>query len=201
MNKVKNIIFKLLHRVKNSYDAFELRQKQQALIASFSSVGENCTIPFPCLILNPQYITIGKNFQSLYNLRIEAWDFYMGQKFYPKIIIGDNVCMNTDVHIGCIDKIVVGNNVLFASRIFITDHFHGKISSAHVHLPPIERPLFSKGPVIIEDNVWIGEGVSIMPNITIGKNSIIGANSVVTQNVPANSVFAGSPARLIKYFS
>lgn len=45
------------------------------------------------------------------------------------------------------------------------------------------RPLFSKGEVIIEDNVWIGEGVAVMPNVTIGKNSIIGANSVVTKSI------------------
>jgi acetyltransferase-like isoleucine patch superfamily enzyme len=52
--------------------------------------------------------------------------------------------------------------------------------------------------VIIEDNVWIGEGVAIMPNVTIGANSIIGANSVVTKDIPKNSVVAGNPASVIK---
>ena len=52
--------------------------------------------------------------------------------------------------------------------------------------------------MIIEDNVWIGEGVAIMPNVTIGANSIIGANSVVTKDIPKNSVVAGNPARVIK---
>jgi acetyltransferase-like isoleucine patch superfamily enzyme len=52
--------------------------------------------------------------------------------------------------------------------------------------------------VIIEDNVWIGEGAAIMPNVTIGSNSIIGANSVVTHSFPSNSVIGGIPAKLIK---
>lgn len=56
-------------------------------------------------------------------LRIEAHDFHNGVKFSPEIIIGDNVSINYDCHIGAINKIVIGNNVLLASKIFITDHF------------------------------------------------------------------------------
>ena len=58
--------------------------------------------------------------------------------------------------------------------------------------------MVSKGPVIIEDNVWIGEGVCVLPNVTIGRNSIVGANSVVTKSFSENSVIAGNPAKLIK---
>ena len=65
-------------------------------------------------------------------------------------------------------------------------------------IAPNYRPLYSKGPVIIEDNVWIGEGAMIMPNIHIGKGSIIAANSVVTSNIPAYSIAAGVPAKVIK---
>ena len=60
------------------------------------------------------------------------------------------------------------------------------------------RPMYSKGPVVIEDNVWIGEMVCILPNVRIGKGSIIGANAVVTKDVPANALVGGNPARVIK---
>ena len=62
----------------------------------------------------------------------------------------------------------------------------------------MKRKLISKGPVIISDNVWVGEGVVILPDVSIGKNAIIGANTVVTKDVPDNAVVAGNPAKLIK---
>lgn len=58
--------------------------------------------------------------------------------------------------------------------------------------------LISKGPVVIEDNVWIGEHACIMPGTTIGKGSIVGANAVVTKDVPPYSLVGGVPAKLIK---
>ena len=63
---------------------------------------------------------------------------------------------------------------------------------------PRERNIYSKGPVIIGNNVWIGDKVTICPNVTIGDGAIIGANSVVTKDVPAFSIVAGSPVRIIK---
>ena len=53
-------------------------------------------------------------------------------------------------------------------------------------------------PVTIGDNVWIGGNVTILPGVTIGDNCTIGAGSVVTHDIPANSIAAGNPARVIK---
>ena len=58
--------------------------------------------------------------------------------------------------------------------------------------------MYSKGVVIIEDNVWIGDQACIMPNVIIGKGAIIGANAVVTKNVIPYSVVGGNPAKIIK---
>jgi acetyltransferase-like isoleucine patch superfamily enzyme len=55
-------------------------------------------------------------------------------------------------------------------------------------------------PIIIEDNVWIGESVSILPGVRIGRGSVIGSNSVVTRSVPAYSIAAGCPAKTIKKY-
>ncbi len=56
----------------------------------------------------------------------------------------------------------------------------------------------SKVGVSIEENVWIGAGVTVLPGCAIGKNSVVGAGSVVTKSIPANEVWAGIPARKIR---
>lgn len=145
-----------------------------------------------------QYMSFGDGFYSGDRLRIECWDEFGGNKFKPKLVIGNNVIMNNNVHIGCINHIQIGNNVLFASNIFITDHQHGYVDKRDFGIAPAKRSLNSSGPVIIEDNVWIGENVSIMPNVTIGEGCIIGANSVVTKSFTKNTVLAGVPAKFIK---
>ena len=97
-----------------------------------------------------------------------------------------------------INKIIIGDNVLTGTKVTITDNSHGIFSEHDLFFPPELRTLQSDGPVIIEDNVWIGDKVTILPNVIIGRNSIIGANSVVTKNVPPNSVAVGIPAKVIK---
>lgn len=200
MKKLKIFLFNklaaLLFKVTNSSYFKNTASLQHSL--NLKSVGKNCSFHATSSIKNPKYISIGDNFSAMWNLRIEAWDQFAGEHFQPEIFIGNNVIMNTDIHIGAINKIIIGNNVLFASRIYISDHSHGNITAEALQLAPAKRPLISKGPVIIEDNVWIGEGVVILPNVTIGKNAIVGANAVVTKNVAANSVVAGIPAIVIK---
>ena len=65
-------------------------------------------------------------------------------------------------------------------------------------MPANVRAMYSKGPIVIEDNVWIGEMVCILPNVKIGKGSIIGANAVVTKDIPAHALAGGNPAKVIK---
>lgn len=166
----------------------------------FRSVGEKSRIPNPRIILGHKYIQIGDNFRSSFRFRMEALDLYQNQRFKPEIRIGNNVGFNLDIHIACINYIEIGDNVLGGSRIFISDHSHGNIDKETLLIPPRNRQLISKGPVIIKSNVWIGEGVVILPNVTIGENSIIGANTVVTKNVPPNCVVGGIPAKIIKQF-
>lgn len=162
-----------------------------------NSLGSNI-FEYPVILKGPKYIELGRGFSARARLRIEAWDRYRSHQFEPVIKIGNDVNINFDCHIGAINRVEIGNNVLVGSRVLIIDHNHGEIMKASFELSPIERPLFSAGPVIIHDNVWIGEGVAILPNVRIGENAIIGANSVVTSDVPANSVVGGIPARVLK---
>lgn len=53
-------------------------------------------------------------------------------------------------------------------------------------------------PVVIGDNVWIGEYAAILKGVTIGRGSIVASHSVVTKNVPEYVIVAGNPARVVK---
>jgi len=169
-----------------------------SLQSSLLKCGKDFYVRYPAIVFGENYISIGNNFTAFERLRIEAHDLHNDHRFYPEIQIGNDVSLNLDCHIACINKITIGNGVLIGSKVFITDHFHGSNNVTELNKMPNERILFSKGTVIIEDDVWIGEGVAIMPNVTIGKNCVVGANSVVTKSFPPNSIIGGVPARLIK---
>lgn len=145
-----------------------------------------------------KYISIGNNVSIGKNVTLTAWDSYEGVHFSPQIIIGNNSSIGDDSHITAVNKIVIGNNVRSGKKILITDNSHGASERKLLDIAPNKRPLYSKGPVIIEDNVWIGEKSSIMPGVHIGYGSIIAANSVVTKDVPSYCVVAGSPAKIVK---
>lgn len=113
--------------------------------------------------------------------------------------IGKNCKLNDRVHIVANESVVIGDNVLMASNIFISDTSHGSLGDGGQgpDIPPDDRILVTD-PVSIGDNVWIGEGVSIMPGVHIEDGCVIGTNAVVTRNFARNTVLAGVPAKAIK---
>jgi lipopolysaccharide O-acetyltransferase len=129
---------------------------------------------------------------------------YAGVKFNPIIELGDRVKFSNGVHITAINQIIIGNDVLFGSHVYISDHNHGGYSG-DLHtpptVPPADRVLHSNGKVVIEANVWIGDNVNIVGPVTIGYGAVIAANSVVRKDVPSNTIVAGAPARLLKMFN
>jgi len=164
----------------------------------FKSMGKDCLIySFQCLV-GGKYISMGDKCIIGENTVLTAWDRLGADTFQPEIIIGNNVSIGDDSHITAISRIEIGNNVLTGKKITITDNSHGKSGDEMLSLPPSARPLYSAGPVIVEDGVWIGDKVTILPNVHIGKNCIIGANAVVASDIPANCVAGGIPAKVLK---
>ncbi|WP_287620933.1 acyltransferase [Parabacteroides sp.] len=165
----------------------------------FKSFGSNSYImPFLSELKGANCISIGERCIIRPRVTLTAFDTYNGQLFHPKIVIGDNCSIGEGSHITAINLIKFGNNVRSGKNILITDNSHGKSVRELLNMAPNFRPLYSKGPVIIDDNVWIGEKSSIMPGVHIGKGVIVAANSVVTKNVPPYCVVAGVPAKVVK---
>lgn len=146
------------------------------------------------------YISIGEHVRIKPGLHMAAINQHNGVSFSPEIQIGNNVSINYDVHIACINKVIIRDGALLGSKIFITDHYHGNTNLDSLRIPPSDRKLESKGSVEIGKNVWIGENVAIMPDVKIGDNAVIGANSVVTKDIPPFSVAVGAPARIVKEY-
>jgi acetyltransferase-like isoleucine patch superfamily enzyme len=195
MKVIKKALFTFINFSRRKWISWN----QENLYLSLGILDLNPSIEYPWHFVGFESIKIGRNFISRYNLRIEA--IKLNNKIgleMPKVIIGDNVCINSDVHIGCIDLVSIGDNCLIGSKVLISDHDHGKFDSADLKLSPGKRKLFSKGGVVIERNVWIGEFVSILSGVTVGENSVVASNSVVTRSIPPNSLVAGIPAKIVK---
>jgi len=110
------------------------------------------------------------------------------------VIIGDNTLVGmSGVIIGPIN---IGNNVIFAQNIVASGLNH---EYRDVTIPILQQKIIVS-PIIIEDDCWIAANAVITAGVTIGKHSVIAAAAVVTKNVPAYSVAAGNPARVIKKF-
>jgi acetyltransferase-like isoleucine patch superfamily enzyme len=112
------------------------------------------------------------------------------------VFIGDRVSINRYVILDSSDagSIRIGNNCLIGPYVVIR-------SADHVFCDPgtpIRSQGHTGGAIVIEDNCWIGGHVTITQGVTIGTGSVIGANSVVTKDIPARSLAAGNPARVIR---
>jgi len=110
------------------------------------------------------------------------------------LVMGNNSNIGPYNYIGCSGKITIGDNVMLAPRVSI-------YAENHVFDNPnitIKAQGVSKMDVVIEDDCWIAANAVILAGVTIGKGSVVAAGSVVNEDVPAFSVVAGVPARVIK---
>lgn len=151
----------------------------------------------PIYLRNRRQAQLGAGFTTGYNCR---FDLGGGAASGITLTVGSNCRMGDNVHIVASESVTIGDNCLLASKIFISDTSHGVYQGDGQSSPksdPNRRPLHSR-PVAIGSNVWIGENVCVLLGVSIGDGAIINANAVVTKDVPAGSIVAGVPARVIK---
>lgn len=89
--------------------------------------------------------------------------------------------------------ITLGNNVHITDGVKFITHDGGTLLYRHL-IPDLE---ITK-PIVVGDNVYIGNNVIILPGVKIGNNVVIGAGAIVSRDIPDNSVAVGVPARVIK---
>lgn len=160
---------------------------------SFKEFGAGSRLASGLTLLHPERMKIGEGISILRNSVLEVCS--------PKglLEIGNGVSIGEYCHLTAAGKVSIGDGVLFGRFVLITDNSHGNTDTAEaLRLPPLERPVIASGDVTIGDNVWLGDKVTVLPGVKIGNNSIIGANSVVTKDIPAYSIAAGNPCRVLK---
>lgn len=120
------------------------------------------------------------------------------QQFEPTIMIGDRVTSTGNLTLDAMQRITIGDDVMFAANVIVMDGLHG----FHTANEPYKyQPMWRIAPVTIGRGCWIAQNVVIMPGVTIGEQSIIGANSVVTESIPDRCIAFGNPARVVKRWS
>jgi lipopolysaccharide O-acetyltransferase len=150
----------------------------------------------PFYVRGRSAIKIGKGFTSGPGLRLDT------EGATAQLLIGEDVQVNNNVHIAAVESVIIGDRVLIASGVFISDHGHGSYAGqqqSDPRVPPAQRPL-KVAPVVIEDDAWLGEHVCVLPGVTIGRGTVVGAGSVVTRDLPEYVVAVGAPARIVKRF-
>ena len=149
-------------------------------------------------IINPQMIRLGHEVRIGNGTYLGPIIHYADVFYKPTIEIGDNTIIGKNSSIAAINGVIIGNNVLFAGGVHITDHSHGY---SDIQNPITHQALISKGPVIIEDDCWLGFSCEILSGVHIGKHSIVAARAVVTKDVPSFTIVAGNPAKVIKKYN
>ena len=106
------------------------------------------------------------------------------------ISIGKNVFINHACSFLDIGGITIEDDVLIGPRVSLITENHS--------LDPADRKTLLLKPILIKRNAWIGAAATILPGVTIGENAVVAAGAVVIADVPANTIFGGVPAKLIK---
>ena len=111
---------------------------------------------------------------------------------------GSNTHIDDHVYINYLCTILDNNEVHIGHHVMI-----GPAVQIYTAAHPLKAEPRSQGrevakPIVIEDNVWIGGGAILLPGVRVGRNAVVGAGAVVPRNIPANTVVAGNPARVIR---
>jgi acetyltransferase-like isoleucine patch superfamily enzyme len=112
-----------------------------------------------------------------------------------RVRIGAGTFLNMGVMVASYELVEIGEHCMLANGCFVSDASHRYDDP---DLPVPWQGFTSKGPTRIGENCWLGVGVVVTGGVTIGERCVIGAGSVVTADIPAFSIAAGAPARVLK---
>lgn len=144
------------------------------------------------LIIGDGRITVGDNVRIG---RRNTWIVGFKVSEGAELVIGNDVSVNYQTTISVAKRIEIGSRTMIAGNVQIYDNVSHPLDPGRRHEP---FRLDEAEPVMIGENVWLGNRAIVMRGVTIGDNSVVAAAAVVTKDVPANVVVGGNPATIIK---
>ncbi|MEX2541108.1 MAG: acyltransferase [Trueperaceae bacterium] len=178
-----------------------------ATLPRFAGPAPGLMIRTPREIGNPHLIHFGRDVKIGPNSVIKATTRFPGgwlkhpagehvsQTFTPTISFGDRVTATSALQVVAFDSITIGDDVMFAGNIYVSDGQHG---TGRGDLAYKFQGIEGVAPISIGRGAWIGQNVVVLPGSTIGEFAVIGANSVVRGDIPARSMVVGAPARVVR---
>jgi acetyltransferase-like isoleucine patch superfamily enzyme len=115
-----------------------------------------------------------------------------------KLVIGPHAGIGMGASISAASKVVIGEDVLLARNVYISDHAH---AFEDITVPIMHQGINRIAPVSIGRGTWLGQNVVVLPGVAIGEHCVIGANSVVNSSIPDFSVAVGAPARVVRRYN
>lgn len=106
------------------------------------------------------------------------------------ITVGRHVFINSGCHFQDQGGITIQDGALIGHNVVLATLNHD--------VNPNKRSTLHPAPIVIGRNVWIGSNATIVPGVTIGDGAIVAAGAVVAKDVPANTIVAGVPAKVIR---
>lgn len=149
-------------------------------------------------IWNCENIYIGSNVSIWKRCSMLVSKEYNWEIYDPFLKLWNNFCCGNDLFISCIDSIIIGNDVLFSDRVFITDHIH---DYKNINIPVVFQNLEKRWSVTIWDGSFVWINSVILPGVKIWKHCIIWASSVVIKDIPDYCVVTWNPAKIIKKYN
>jgi galactoside O-acetyltransferase len=128
------------------------------------------------------------------SLRLGSGEILFSTRCKNAIIsVGDGAWINNNCSIIARSEVRIGPRCLFGFNVMLADH------EAHAFSPEKRHDQIGDvQPIVIGENVWLGDRVTVLKGVTIGENSVIGAGAVVSKSLPSNVIAAGVPARVIR---
>ena len=191
--RVRAIAQRMATRVVDATDRLLEIRAGDPLAAQFASFGRGSRIAHPRpLITHPETIVIGNDVNIMSGVVLEAVHAQG-----PLIEIGDNVTLGYRVRLVAVNGIRLGNRVGVGHGVTLADTVHD-YKNIEPGQPYWLAPLRVGRPLVLEDDVWIGNGTVIAGGITLGRGCIIGPNSSITRDVEPYTLVAGNPPQVLR---